>query len=259
MDKDLKAISNALRVPFPASAIRKREGPGGKKFDYIEGHVVIHRLNDSTENDWSAHITDLKREGDLWVCFVELTIPGLGTRPGIGVQRVSDRSGEDLIKGALTDGIKHAAKHFGVAIDLYGPDREDEDYQASNASSFQRPQASATAQNGSPARTAPPAKQAVSSPPRKATEEEVGEVLQLIGNAGFDHSTELFGQWLEKCTSNHTATLDDLLWNDVPKVKSLLGIAIEKRKAKGPEPSGVLAGEIPPATASSEQHMGAIR
>ncbi len=40
----------------------------------------------------------------------------------MGVQKVSERGGEDLVKGAITDAMKKAATLFGVALELYGPD-----------------------------------------------------------------------------------------------------------------------------------------
>ena len=49
----------------------------------------------------------------------ELTIPGLGTRAGIGVTTIEPGAGEDNLKGASTDALKKAATLFGVGLDLY--------------------------------------------------------------------------------------------------------------------------------------------
>jgi len=43
----------------------------------------------------------------------------------MGVQMVSERGGEDLVKGAITDAMKKAATLFGVGLELYGPDYGD--------------------------------------------------------------------------------------------------------------------------------------
>lgn len=113
-----------LTRPFPAQAVLQRTGAGGKSLSYLPTHTVIHRLNDATANRWDFRLTRLDLMGDTYVAVGELTIPGLGTRTGIGVQRVADRAGEDLVKGAASDCLKKCATLFGVGIELYGPDYE---------------------------------------------------------------------------------------------------------------------------------------
>jgi hypothetical protein len=132
----------ALGAPFPAEAVKQRLGGGGSRFSYVAGPDIIRRLTRATAGEWSWHIksfefrplpplTDRRtgelREQSLVVVMGELTIPGLGTRAGIGVQKVSEAGGEDLVKGASTDALKKAATLFGVALELYGPDFEEDD------------------------------------------------------------------------------------------------------------------------------------
>ena len=121
-------ISKALGEPFPRSAIKHRTGGGGKSLAYVEGHTVIHRLNDATGNSWSLEVRSIDSftlgARTLLRAHVALTIPGLGTREHIGVQAVEERGGEDLVKGAITDALKKAATLFGVGLELYGPDYE---------------------------------------------------------------------------------------------------------------------------------------
>lgn len=123
-----------LTEPFPKAAIKQREATkGGKLLDYVEGHTVIHRLNDSCDS-WDLEIKDIDtsvigkdNEGNdilLVRAHVALTLPELGTREHIGVQAVRARAGEDLVKGAVTDALKKAATLFGVGLELYGPDYE---------------------------------------------------------------------------------------------------------------------------------------
>jgi recombination DNA repair RAD52 pathway protein len=112
-----------LQQPFPKSAIRQRQGGGGRMLDYIEGHTVIHRLNEVCDS-WDFAIVREWQEGNLLKAHVRLTLPGLGSREHIGVQKVSDNGGEDLHKGAVTDALKKAATLFGVGLELYGPDYE---------------------------------------------------------------------------------------------------------------------------------------
>ena len=49
-----------LEKPFGPEQIKQREGNFGKKLDYIEGHVVIQKLNDAFDAVWSFVI--LKHE-----------------------------------------------------------------------------------------------------------------------------------------------------------------------------------------------------
>jgi len=49
-----------LEKPFDRNQIKQREGNFGKMLDYIEGHAVVKRLNDSFEANWSFAI--LKHE-----------------------------------------------------------------------------------------------------------------------------------------------------------------------------------------------------
>ncbi len=114
----------ALGKPFPKTAIKQRRGGGGKSLSYVETHTVIHRLNSATNGDWSFHIRDVQWRNDVLMVQGELTIPGLGTRSGFGVQQVVERAGEDLVKGAASDALKKCATLFGVALELYGSDYE---------------------------------------------------------------------------------------------------------------------------------------
>jgi len=113
-----------LTKPFPKNAIKQRQGGGGKMLDYVETHSVIHRLNEATANCWDFKVTRFEQTGDLIIALGELTIPGLGTRTGTGVQKVTERGGEDLVKGAVSDCLKKAATLFGVGLELYGIDYE---------------------------------------------------------------------------------------------------------------------------------------
>jgi hypothetical protein len=132
-----------LTQPFPKTAVKQRTGGGGKKLDYLETHTVINRLNDATGNNWDFKVTRMDMQGDLMMVMGELTIPGLGTRTGTGVQKLTGNFGEDLVKGAQSDCLKKAATLFGVGIELYGPDYENGDVPAQQPSagrqSCQRP------------------------------------------------------------------------------------------------------------------------
>lgn len=164
MDREaINQLTAALGKPFPKSAIKQRKGGGGM-YDYVETETVIRRLNDCTP-EWSFRIVQFESKGDLFLAVGELTIPGLGTRSGIGVQVVKPNSGEDLTKGAGSDALKKAATLFGVALELYGPDLE---AAAQNVSAPTRPQPTEPAKPRPPQPTAEisptPTRQADDSP-----------------------------------------------------------------------------------------------
>ena len=114
-------LTEALSKPFPSSEIKEREGGGGKKLKYVTGASVIRRLIEATENNYSTKLVGEKYltigGKDAMLVIVELTIPQLGSRQGYGVQIL--RGGEDMYKGAFTDGLKKAATQFGVGLELY--------------------------------------------------------------------------------------------------------------------------------------------
>lgn len=138
-----------LTAPFPPNAIKKREGARGKMLDYVEAFTVIRRLNEATNYNWDFKLTRLEWHNDLLMATGELSLPGMGTRTGIGVQKVSERGGEDLVKGASSDSLKKAATLFGVALELYGPDHEEVYQQAQE-------RAAANVSKPSPNGTKPP-------------------------------------------------------------------------------------------------------
>lgn len=118
---DPEKMLDALSVPFPENAIEQRPGGGNMMLDYVATETVIRRLN-AVAKVWDFRITDKMVVDNLLVVWGELTIPGLGTRAGTGVQKLV--GGEDMWKGAASDCLKKCAVSFGVAIHLYGPDLE---------------------------------------------------------------------------------------------------------------------------------------
>jgi hypothetical protein len=49
-------ITAALTKPFPASAIKTRQGGGGSSLSYIEGETVIRRLIAATGNRFDVKV-----------------------------------------------------------------------------------------------------------------------------------------------------------------------------------------------------------
>lgn len=171
---DTKALLDALSTPFPREAIKqRRQGNSGKALSYVEGFTVIRRLNAATGGRWSWQIKSFEfrplpptsngNEQSLIVVTGELTIDGLGTRAGVGVQKVVEASGEDLVKGASTDALKKAATLFGVGLELYGEDYEGGQYDINDGVIGGAPKN--TDPGPAPARPAPPRQQPQAAPP----------------------------------------------------------------------------------------------
>lgn len=119
-----------LASKTPQKYIRKRQGRGGKEFDYVEINYVIAKLNAIFGFNWDAET--LKWEigkNQVWV-QVRLTVRlknGTEIRKdafgGSDVKRARG-NGEvidiaDDLKSAQSDAIKKAASMLGVAWDVY--------------------------------------------------------------------------------------------------------------------------------------------
>lgn len=115
-----------------------RPGLGGKKFKYIKGAEVIHRLNEVFSGEWSLEIKDVITEKDDILVHVRLTVPNefdsekviIKEQFGSSTLKRYDsgpRKGQvvdygNAFKSATTDGIKKAASLLGVGLYLYDLD-----------------------------------------------------------------------------------------------------------------------------------------
>lgn len=115
-------VADLLRRPFHPSVLKQKPVDGGM-VSYVDIGNVIERLNKAAPVwHWKVtgieiHTMPIKRKGQhvpTQVIHVtgELTIPGLGSRQGIGTEPC-ERS-EDAGKIAESDAIKRAATMFGV-------------------------------------------------------------------------------------------------------------------------------------------------
>lgn len=145
--------SEAIKVlerPTPKSQIKERDGGNGITLSYVDGAYVIRVLNKAFNYNWSWEIVDFrivesqdkvvkkrydytkKRYVDLDEPIYEkqppvahvlgkLTVPGFGVKYGFGSKVIIGGASEQesIFKAAATDALKVAAKHFGIALDLY--------------------------------------------------------------------------------------------------------------------------------------------
>ncbi len=120
-----------LEKPFGPGQIKQREGNFGKKLDYIEGHVIIQRLNDAFEAEWSFNVLkhEILKETDEVVVLGELR-SGNVIKTQFGSSRITRNpetgtsiSLADDFKAAATDSLKKCATLLGVGLSLYNGDK----------------------------------------------------------------------------------------------------------------------------------------
>ena len=127
------AVSQALGQPIDPAIVSRRQGRGGKYYDYLEGHAVIDQANrifgyggwgyELVENVTLRQIETVDPQtGEVKVAQgysapVRVTVAGALPRTDIGVHPVAEDNfdGHDTaMKGAVTDGLKRAFRGFGV-------------------------------------------------------------------------------------------------------------------------------------------------
>ncbi|MEK7446938.1 MAG: Rad52/Rad22 family DNA repair protein, partial [candidate division NC10 bacterium] len=113
-----------LEKPFEPGQIRQRKGRNGL-LDYVEGHSVIHRLNEALDGAWSFEIVQHEIREEEVVVIGRLSAEGI-TKMQFGVSQITREKesglpislGDDL-KAAATDCIKKCATFLGVGLHLY--------------------------------------------------------------------------------------------------------------------------------------------
>lgn len=139
MNKTIEQIEKELDQKIPRDVVSLRDGGGGRKLSYLEGHYVIDRLNKVFGHlNWTKEITDVRQvvnttpKGEFPAYLVKVTLVvkvitnhehDLYTtviKEGYGYG--SDKSGlnahELAIKEAVTDALKVAAKDLGMSMGL---------------------------------------------------------------------------------------------------------------------------------------------
>ncbi len=114
-----------LEQPFNPTQIRQRKGRNGV-LDYVEGHNVIHRLNEALDGAWSFEITHHEVREDEVLVLGRLSAEHV-TKMQFGVSQVTREKGSgalvslgDDLKAAATDALKKCATFLGVGLHLYG-------------------------------------------------------------------------------------------------------------------------------------------
>ena len=103
-----------LEKPFEPGQIRQRKGRNGR-LDYVEGHSVIHRLNEALEGAWSFEIVHHEIREEEALVIGRLSAEGITKMAFGGSQVTREREsgtpislGDDL-KSASTDSVRRVA------------------------------------------------------------------------------------------------------------------------------------------------------
>ena len=214
------AVTQALGQPIDPAIVSRRQGRGGKSYDYLEGHVVIDQANlifgyggwgyELVENVTLRRIETVDTQtGEVKVSLgysapVRVTVAGALPRADIGVHPVAEDTldGHDTaIKGAVTDGMKRAFRSFGVQFGngFYG-----DQPQAGNSPQPQRVPAQTNGNSGQ-AQASRPTRQAQGGRSESQIEKLRKRLIEIAAEQGLDED-----QVRAAVTDRTGKSLDDL-------------------------------------------------
>jgi len=131
MDKE---TYKKLTKDFPKSVVKK--APPGKFGDYVPHHIYTQRLVDVIPGKYNFKYEPLRdKDGALAGAKCILEIDGLGTIEEVGDvdsnQLKNNNTESELLKLAVSDGIKRCCMRFGIGLELWtGGVTEEEHYSA---------------------------------------------------------------------------------------------------------------------------------
>ena len=131
MDKE---TLKKLTKDFPKSVVKK--APQGKFGDYVPHHIYTQRLVDVIPGKYNFKYEALRdKDGALVGAKCILEIDGLGTMEEVGdvdSNALNNNNTEsELLKLAVSDGIKRCCMRFGIGLELWtGGVTEEEHYSA---------------------------------------------------------------------------------------------------------------------------------
>tara|TARA_Y100000389_G_scaffold132225_1_gene129626 strand:+ start:193 stop:1125 length:933 start_codon:yes stop_codon:yes gene_type:complete len=126
-----KETLKKLTKDFPKSVVKK--APPGKFGDYVPHHIYTQRLVDVVPDyDFTYEIVRDKNNSIIGA-KCKLQIPGLGTKEEAGEVDSNDLANNntesELLKLAVSDGIKRCCMRFGIGLELWtGGVTEEEHY-----------------------------------------------------------------------------------------------------------------------------------
>lgn len=232
MAKTADEICKELDAKIPRDVVSLREGGGGKKLSYLEGHYVIDRLNKVFGHlSWASETMEMEQlptENVSYRARVRITVRGpdgvVVSHDGYGYG--SDKSKhtphELAVKEAETDALKRAAMKFGMSMGLalYDKTQENVDDGEENKATVQKRTTKPTPAagvEGIPAKSAAPVTlKAVEnnipeSPPedRKTLNDLLSAMSKVIVQKRIASVPEILGEMKKKFNTDRKEELTD--------------------------------------------------
>ena len=110
MDREL------LEKPFEESQIKRRKGPGGRTFEYLETATIIKRLNEIFGGHWSFEVAEVIPSESEAIVKGTLTASGISKQQFGNKQRLKNSLLGDSLKSATSDALKKCASLIGIGL-----------------------------------------------------------------------------------------------------------------------------------------------
>ena len=133
MDKE---THKKLTANFPKSVVKK--APKGKFGKYVPHHIYTQRLVDVVGGKYNFYVKETVRDKNNAVvgAVCRLEIEGLGVVEEIGdvdttqINRKQGITESEILKLAVSDGIKRCCMRFGIGLELWTGDTTEEEHYA---------------------------------------------------------------------------------------------------------------------------------
>ena len=121
-----------LEKQFTGKELKTRKGNFGESIDYVETQLIIQRLNDAFDQEWSFKVIEHIQTETAVIVLGEIYTSGI-TKQQFGTSRitVNKKTGElisigDDLKAAASDSLKKCASMLGIALHVYGDSLPDQ-------------------------------------------------------------------------------------------------------------------------------------
>lgn len=138
-----REVCEALQREFDPRFIKQRKGNFGATLDYIEAHMVIQRLNQAFQGDWSFEVSEYTQLEDEVVVLGKLSANGI-VKQQFGSSKVTRAKGSDEalcigddLKSGASDALKKCSTLLGIGLHLYGDTEATDDVGATEAANAQ--------------------------------------------------------------------------------------------------------------------------
>jgi len=122
--------SKVLKKKTPKAAIYTRPGPYGRDLAYVPWAYVARQMNEAFGSSWTLrYIADPKMQGGEVLVMIEISTPD-GSQQAYGSHKYQqsnpNASYGDALQSATSKALRRACARWGIALDLYLNDTDDE-------------------------------------------------------------------------------------------------------------------------------------